>query len=55
MVDNEDLIADAQLYFKQIISMSDLMIANANIDEIPNLTTLKELAESGLNKLKQII
>lgn len=51
---NEDLIAETALYFKQIISMLDLMITNANLEDMPNLITLKELAESGLNKLKVI-
>ena len=52
MTTNDDLIAETELYFKQIISMLDLMITNANIEDMPNLITLKELAKSGLNKLK---
>lgn len=34
--------------------MLDLMITNASLEDMPNLITLKELAESGLNKLKVI-
>ncbi|MBR2525564.1 hypothetical protein IKE67_03775 [bacterium] len=52
MISNEDLIAETELYFKQIISMLDLMITNANFKDMPNLITLKELAEIGLNKLR---
>ena len=50
----EDLIADTSLYFRQIIALVDLMIVNSNIEDTPNLMTLKELAESGLNKISII-
>lgn len=49
---NEDLITDTSLYFRQIIALVDLMLINSNIEETPNLMTLKELAESGLNKIE---
>ena len=47
-----DILADTSLYFRQIIALVDLMLANSNIEETPNLITLKELAESGLNKIE---
>ena len=47
-----DILADTSLYFRQIIALVDLMLANSNIEETPNLMTLKELAESGLNKIE---
>lgn len=50
----DDIIADTSLYFRQIIALTDLMLANSNVEDTPNLMTLKELAESGLNKLNLI-
>jgi len=47
-----DILVDTSLYFRQIIALVDLMLANSNIEETPNLMTLKELAESGLNKIE---
>lgn len=47
-----DTIADTSLYFRQIIALVDLMLANSNIEDTPNLMTLKELAESGLSKIE---
>lgn len=47
-----DTLADTSLYFRQIIALVDLMLANSNIEETPNLMTLKELAESCLNKIE---
>ena len=50
-VEIEDCCADIQMYFKQIIALTDLLIENAEADEIPNFLTLKELAESGVSKM----
>jgi len=46
------ILADTSLYFKQIIALVDLMLINSNIEDTPNLMTLKELAEIGLNKIE---
>ncbi len=50
----EDLIVNTELYFKQIIALLDLMLEVSDVDSAPNLMTLKELAESGLNKIKLV-
>ncbi|MGN0018658.1 MAG: hypothetical protein ACI37S_06420 [Candidatus Gastranaerophilaceae bacterium] len=50
----EDTLNDSRMYFKQIIGLTDLMIISANVHDIPNLITIKELAENGLNKLESI-
>lgn len=50
----EDLIVNTELYFKQIIALLDLMLEVSDVDSAPNLMTLKELAESDLNKIKLV-
>ena len=50
----EDTLSDGKMYLKQIISLTDLMLINADINDIPNLMTIKELAEKGLEKLELI-
>lgn len=47
----EDSLADIELYFKQLIDLTDLMIETDNTS-INNLITLKQLSESGLKSLK---
>ena len=47
----EDVLADVEMYFCQLIDLLDLMIENDNIS-VNNLMTLKQLSESGLNSIK---
>ncbi len=47
----EDCCTDIKMYFMQIVTLSDLLIETGQKDKIPNFTTLKEIAESGINKL----
>lgn len=46
---NSDLNADIEMYFRQIIELSNLML-NDNCVSTINILTLRELAEKGLNK-----
>lgn len=47
----EDVLADVEMYFCQLIDLLDLMIENDNTS-INNLMTLKQLSESGLSSIK---
>ena len=47
----EDYCADIQMYFQQIVALATLLIENGTADEVPNLLTVRELAESGLGKV----
>lgn len=49
--ETEDCCASIKMYFTQIIALTDLLIENGEENQIPNFITLKELAESGINKL----
>lgn len=49
----EDLYADIEMYFNQIISLTDLMI-ECNNQITPNILTIRDLAQSGLNKFISI-
>ena len=44
----EDVLADVEMYFCQLIDLLDLMIEN----DMNNFMTLKQLLESGLNSIK---
>lgn len=46
----EDIVADVEMYFRQIICMSDLMIECHN-EIAPNLLIIRDIAQSGFNKL----
>ena len=48
-MNEEDRHADIEMYFKQIISLADLMLETNN-NSMQNILTLRDLAESGLNK-----
>lgn len=48
-MNKDDKNADIEMYFKQIISLADLMIETTN-NSMPNLLTIRDLAESGLTK-----
>ena len=47
----EDVLADVEMYFCQLIDLLDLMIENDNAS-MNNFMTLKQLSESGLNSIK---
>lgn len=49
----EDKIADTCMYFRQIIDLADLMLEN-NIFSMPNILTLRDLAQNGYEKLYSI-
>ncbi len=50
-MNKDDLNANIELYFKQIIALADLMIENDNRD-IENLMTIRELAHNGFKTLE---
>ncbi len=47
----DDIIVDIDMYFQQIIELIDLMIENNN-SSTPNLITLRDIAQNGLDKVK---
>ncbi len=49
----EDVLADVEKYFDQLIDLLDLMIEHDNVS-INNVMTLKQLAESGLSSIKTL-
>ncbi len=51
-MNKDDLNANIELYFKQIIALADLMIENDNRD-IENLMTIRELAHNGSEILER--
>ena len=53
-MNKEDINADIEMYFKQIISMADLMIEKNN-ESVPNVLTIRDLAQLGLNKIGLIL
>ncbi len=48
-MNKEDVNADIEMCFRQIISLTDLMLECHN-DIMPNLLTIRDLANAGLNK-----
>lgn len=50
-MNKDDLNANIELYFKQIIALADLMIENDNKD-VENLITIRELAHNGFETFK---
>lgn len=50
----EDIGADIEMSFKQIISLADLMLENCN-ENVPNILTIRDLALSGLEKFIEFI
>lgn len=49
-MNKEDINADIEMSFKQIISLTDLMLESNN-ENVPNILTIRDLAQSGLSKL----
>lgn len=52
-IKNSDLSADIEMYFRQIIELSTLML-NDNCVSAINVLTLRELAEKGLDKIQEL-
>lgn len=48
-MEKEDINANIEMYFKQIISLTDLML-EAHNEIAPNILTIRDLAQSGLEK-----
>lgn len=48
-MNKEDVTADIEMCFRQIISLTDLML-ECHSEITPNILTLRDLAQSGLNK-----
>lgn len=46
----DDIIADVEMCFQQITSLIDLIL-ECNNENTPNLLTLRDLAQSGLEKI----
>ncbi len=51
MEKTEDLSINVEMSFNQIIDLADLMLENT-IFTTPNMLTIRELAQSGLEKFK---
>lgn len=52
MINNQDLLADVEMYFKQIRELTALIL-HAESTEMTNILTINELAENGHNKLSE--
>lgn len=52
-MNKEDATADIEMYFRQIISMSDLML-NSHEEFSPNILIIRDIAASGLEKFIQL-
>lgn len=48
-MNEEDLKAENEMYFRQILSLSNLMLEQNNV-EIPNIMTIRDIAEAALIK-----
>lgn len=49
----DDFNADIEMCFRQIISLSDLMLEH-NGEDVPNILTIRDLAQLGLEKAVKI-
>jgi len=49
----EDINADIIMRFKQIISLTDLMLENNN-DVSPNILTIRDIAQLGLTNINNL-
>lgn len=46
-MNQEDISAEIEMYFRQIISLADLMLEHGN-NNMPNILTVRDLAQAGL-------
>ena len=52
-MNKEDINAEIEMSFKQIISLVDLMLEHEN-DNAPNILTVRALAQTGLEKINML-
>ena len=52
-MNKEDINADIEMCFRQIISLTDLML-ECNNEIAPNILTIRDLAQAALNKTGNI-
>lgn len=52
-MNQDDFNADIEMCFKQIVSLTDLMLEHEN-ENVPNILTIRDLAQTGLNKVASI-
>lgn len=51
IMNQEDFNADIKMCFNQIVSLADLMLEHNN-ENVPNILTIRDLAQIGLNKVQ---
>lgn len=51
-MNSADINADIEMSFRQIISLTDLML-ECNNEIAPNILTIRDLAQCGLNKMQE--
>lgn len=49
-MNQEDFNADIEMYFLQIVSLTDLIL-ECNNDFAPNMLTIRDIAQAGINKM----
>lgn len=49
----DDINADVEMHFRQIISLTELML-EVDSENTPNILTIRDLASSGLAKFMEI-
>lgn len=52
-MNKEDIGAEIEMYFRQIISLTDLMLEH-NSENTPNILTIRDLANIGLEKISHL-
>lgn len=52
-MNQDDINADVEMCFRQILSISDLML-ECNNQSIPNILTIRDLAQTGIDKIINI-
>lgn len=53
-MNKEDLNADIEMYFRQIVSLSELMLECNSGEIAPTILVIRDLAHSGLNKFVRL-
>lgn len=48
-----DINANIEMYLKQILALADLMLETYS-EDIPNILTIRDLAQAGLNKASEL-
>lgn len=52
-MNKEDISADIEMSFRQIISLTDLMLEHTD-ENTPNILTIRDIAQTGLHKFINI-